>query len=114
MEAQRSLRLNSVILLTDGLVDCDDNDCCAADVCAENVNCLAAPEPQEVLLREQAPADSASFYERVRFLIRDNGVQNFADRNAFDPKYDLLSFLKPTSSTKITKMKSRKNCMKKH
>ncbi|GAV01016.1 hypothetical protein RvY_11793-2 [Ramazzottius varieornatus] len=70
----------------DGLVDCDDNDCCQADVCAENVNCLAAPEPKDVLLREQAPSDSASFYDRVRFLIRDNGVQNFADRDAFDPK----------------------------
>ncbi|OQV15708.1 Teneurin-m [Hypsibius exemplaris] len=70
----------------DGLIDCADNDCCSADVCLNQPECLAMPEPQEVLLREQAPPDTASFFDRVKFLIRENGVQRFVDRDAIDPK----------------------------
>ena len=73
--------------VSDGFIDCADNDCCSADVCSTHINCLASPEPQEVLLREQAPPDTASFFDRVKFLIRENGVQSYVDRNAFDPKY---------------------------
>jgi hypothetical protein len=68
-------------------VDCADNDCCSADLCQAHINCLTSPEPQEVLLREQAPPDTASFFDRVRFLIRENGVQSYVDRTAFDPKF---------------------------
>ncbi|GFO18355.1 teneurin-3 [Plakobranchus ocellatus] len=70
----------------DGMKDCMDPDCCSSPdaVCAQSQYCRASPEPKEVLLRSNAPAPTASFLEKMRFLIETNSVQMDAPRNSFN------------------------------
>ena len=67
----------------DGLLDCMDSECCVFDNCKLSIACQTAPEPKDRLLRKQPPSLSASFYEKVRFLIEDNSVQSFANGKTF-------------------------------
>ena len=73
--------------LTDGLVDCVDPDCCISASCRDSLHCRTAPEPMEILLRKQPPSSSASFYERMRFLIEDNSVQSYATLSSFNQRF---------------------------
>ena len=70
----------------DGLVDCEDSECCTFESCKLSIACQGSPEPKDRLLRKQPPSISASFYEKVRFLIEDGSVQAFADSNSFSEK----------------------------
>jgi len=49
----------------------------------------------EILLRKQPPSSSASFYERMKFLIEDDSVQSYATLSSFNQRFArfLLSFL---------------------
>jgi len=67
----------------DGLIDCMDSECCGFDSCKLTVACQTSPEPKDRLLRKQPPSMSATFYEKMRFLIEDNSVQSFANSNSF-------------------------------
>ncbi len=67
----------------DGLTDCMDSECCGFDSCKLTVACQSSPEPKDRLLRKQPPSLSATFYEKMRFLIEDNSVQSFANSNSF-------------------------------
>ncbi|XP_055682330.1 teneurin-a isoform X2 [Lutzomyia longipalpis] len=62
----------------DGMTDCSDSECCSHPICAEHIMCLASNDPVEVLLRKQPPSVTASFYQRVKFLIEENSVQSYA------------------------------------
>jgi len=77
-------------LLLDGHVDCEDVDCCRQVVCVDSPHCTTAPDPLHILLRKQPPSSTSSFYERVKFLIDDDSVQNYADRNSFDHRSSSL------------------------
>ncbi|CAL1538216.1 unnamed protein product, partial [Lymnaea stagnalis] len=68
----------------DGLVDCLDPDCCTSSTCAKSPYCETAPDPKEILLRNNAPAPTASFLDKMRFLIEENSVQMDAPRNSFN------------------------------
>lgn len=70
--------LLKIRLLLDGMTDCSDSECCSHPVCAEHIMCLASNDPVEVLLRKQPPSVTASFYQRVKFLIEENSVQSYA------------------------------------
>ena len=70
----------------DGLVDCVDPDCCVSASCRDSMDCQTVPEPMEILLRKQPPSSSASFYERVRFLIEDDSVQSYATLSSFNQR----------------------------
>ena len=67
----------------DGLTDCMDPECCSHDVCKSSSACITSPEPKDRLLRKQPPSLSASFFEKMKFLIEDGSVQTFANINAF-------------------------------
>ncbi|XP_011500847.1 PREDICTED: teneurin-a isoform X2 [Ceratosolen solmsi marchali] len=62
----------------DGTKDCSDSECCSQPVCTEHLMCIASKDPVEVLLRKQPPSVTATFYQRVKFLIEDNSVQSYA------------------------------------
>jgi teneurin len=40
--------------------------------------CLASGDPLDVLLRKQPPSVTASFFQRMKFLIEENSVQSYA------------------------------------
>ncbi|XP_055389787.1 teneurin-a isoform X2 [Condylostylus longicornis] len=62
----------------DGMADCSDSECCAHPSCSDHIMCLSSNDPVEVLLRKQPPSVTASFYQRVKFLIEENSVQSYA------------------------------------
>ncbi|XP_026832629.1 teneurin-m isoform X1 [Drosophila erecta] len=68
----------------DGLVDCEDPECCASHVCKTSQLCVSAPKPIDVLLRKQPPAITASFFERMKFLIDESSLQNYAKLETFN------------------------------
>jgi hypothetical protein len=48
--------------------------------------CIASKDPVEVLLRKQPPSVTATFYQRVKFLIEDNSVQSYARIDEYSEK----------------------------
>ncbi|KAJ8676085.1 hypothetical protein QAD02_011871, partial [Eretmocerus hayati] len=62
----------------DGTKDCSDSECCSQPVCSDHLMCIASKDPVEVLLRKQPPSVTATFYDRVKFLIEENSVQSYA------------------------------------
>ncbi|XP_058838920.1 teneurin-a isoform X1 [Topomyia yanbarensis] len=67
----------------DGMTDCSDSECCTHPMCTEHIMCLASNDPVEVLLRKQPPSVTASFYQRVKFLIEENSVQSYAHMDEY-------------------------------
>ncbi|XP_065093472.1 teneurin-a-like [Ochlerotatus camptorhynchus] len=67
----------------DGMTDCSDSECCTHPICAQHIMCLASNDPVEVLLRKQPPSVTASFYQRVKFLIEENSVQSYAHMDEY-------------------------------
>ncbi|XP_052564667.1 teneurin-m isoform X3 [Culex pipiens pallens] len=68
----------------DGLVDCEDPECCSSHSCKTSQLCVSAPKPIDVLLRKQPPAITASFFERMKFLIDEGSLQNYAKLETFN------------------------------
>lgn len=66
------------LLHLDGMTDCSDSECCLHLVCKDHIMCISSNDPVDVLLRKQPPSVTASFYQRVKFLIEDNSVQSYA------------------------------------
>ncbi|XP_063706613.1 teneurin-a isoform X5 [Culicoides brevitarsis] len=67
----------------DGMTDCSDSECCAHPSCTDHIMCLASNDPVEVLFRKQPPSVTASFYQRVKFLIEENSVQSYAHMDEY-------------------------------
>lgn len=75
----------------DGLVDCEDPECCSNRLCSSSQLCVSSPKPIDILLRKQPPAITASFFERMKFLIDEGSLQNYARQETFNERYvDLL------------------------
>lgn len=70
----------------DGLVDCEDPECCSNHLCRSSQLCVAAPKPIDILLRKQPPAITASFFERMKFLIDEGSLQNYARQETFNER----------------------------
>lgn len=70
----------------DGMTDCSDSECCSHQACADHIMCLASNDPVEVLLRKQPPSVTASFYQRVKFLIEENSVQSYAHMDEYSER----------------------------
>ncbi|XP_045480143.1 teneurin-m isoform X2 [Harmonia axyridis] len=68
----------------DGLKDCEDPECCSSPHCEKNQHCYVAPKPLDILLRKQPPAITASFFERMKFLIDEDSLQNYARQGSFN------------------------------
>ncbi|CAL4063225.1 unnamed protein product [Meganyctiphanes norvegica] len=68
----------------DGLVDCADAECCSTSDCQQSSLCLTSVEPIDILLRKQPPAVTASFFQRMRFIVEEGSVQIYAKGAAFN------------------------------
>ncbi|WKX99660.1 hypothetical protein Q1695_014493 [Nippostrongylus brasiliensis] len=67
----------------DGLVDCDDPECCSSTECSREAVCAAVPMPVDVLLRLPT-VQNANFFQRVSFIIRNDSVQSYSDHSQFN------------------------------
>lgn len=83
---KKCLNINEILKLLDGLVDCEDPECCASHVCKSSQLCVSAPKPIDVLLRKQPPAITSSFFERMKFLIDESSLQNYAKLETFNER----------------------------
>ncbi|KAL4707465.1 hypothetical protein ACJJTC_000109 [Scirpophaga incertulas] len=68
----------------DGLIDCEDPECCHNIACKSSQLCVSSPKPTDILLRKQPPAITASFFERMKFLIDEGSLQNYAKQETFN------------------------------
>ncbi|XP_037506639.1 teneurin-m isoform X6 [Rhipicephalus sanguineus] len=68
----------------DGLTDCADSECCSHKACTKNPLCFSSSDPLDILLRKQPPAVTASFFQRMQFLIEEDSVQSYAKKEAFN------------------------------
>ncbi|CAH1776702.1 unnamed protein product [Owenia fusiformis] len=68
----------------DHMVDCYDPDCCMAAACMDSTHCSTSPDPMEILLRKQPQSSTASFYDRMKFLIEDESLQKYATLTSFN------------------------------
>ncbi|XP_030767229.1 teneurin-m isoform X3 [Sitophilus oryzae] len=68
----------------DGLSDCEDPECCTSPACKSSQLCVSSPKPIDILLRKQPPAITASFFERMKFLIDEGSLQNYARQETFN------------------------------
>uniref|UniRef100_A0A6I8PGC2 Teneurin transmembrane protein 4 n=1 Tax=Ornithorhynchus anatinus TaxID=9258 RepID=A0A6I8PGC2_ORNAN len=74
----------------DGLGDCLDPDCCLQPLCQSDALCRGSPDPLDLL--QQAPGPAAppslrSFYDRVRFLVGQDGTHNVPGDDPFDGRH---------------------------
>ncbi|GBM06570.1 Teneurin-a [Araneus ventricosus] len=67
----------------DGLVDCADSECCYKGQCQDSLMCMSSPDPLDILLRKQPPAVTASFYQKMKFLIEEQSVQSYAHKDEY-------------------------------
>lgn len=56
-------------------------------VCEGKQLCFSATDPQDILLRKQPPPVTASFFQRMQFLIEEESVQSYAHKVAFNDRY---------------------------
>lgn len=77
---------NNKFEISDGLVDCEDPECCLHESCRNSQLCVAAPKPIDILLRKQPPSITASFFERMKFLIDEGSLQNYARQETFNER----------------------------
>ncbi|CAG0893363.1 unnamed protein product [Cyprideis torosa] len=76
--------LEPSVFVPDGLIDCQDPECCPDPACKPSQLCLTSPEPTDVLLRKPAPHMTATFFEKMRFIIEDQSIQSYASNKAFN------------------------------
>ncbi len=79
-------QLNTFGLFSDGLVDCQDSECCLAPRCESDSLCQTVLDPQAVLISRQAPAPSASFHQKMKFLVEPDSVQQYPDLSLFNER----------------------------
>ncbi|XP_034250662.1 teneurin-m isoform X4 [Thrips palmi] len=68
----------------DNLIDCQDPECCMSPQCRSSQTCITSPKPIDILLRKQPPAITASFFERMKFLIEEGSLQRYAKQDALN------------------------------
>lgn len=81
-----SLPFTRQVVFADGLLDCEDPECCSNHICRSSQLCVSAPKPIDILLRKQPPAITASFFERMKFLIEEGSLQNYARQESFNER----------------------------
>ena len=75
----------SRLLSSDSLIDCQDPDCCSDPKCVNNHLCYTVEDPESIVRSNKSSIDLTNFWERIRFLVSDAGIQRYAQINHFDP-----------------------------
>ena len=70
----------------DGLTDCEDPECCEKPNCKQSQLCMTVDRPINILLQRQPPASTASFFQKMRFIIEEGSLQRYADNTAFNER----------------------------
>ncbi|KAF2367723.1 EGF-like domain [Trinorchestia longiramus] len=70
----------------DGLTDCEDSECCSSSPCARSNHCYSSHDPIDILLRKQPPAVTASFFQKMRFIVEEGSLQTYAKQAAFNQR----------------------------
>ncbi|XP_055927054.1 teneurin-m-like isoform X4 [Argiope bruennichi] len=78
----------------DGLIDCADSECCYKGQCQDSLMCMSSPDPLDILLRKQPPAVTASFYQKMKFLIEEQSVQSYAHKDEYSESQFWSAFVK--------------------
>ena len=55
--------------------------------------CATVARPIDILLQRQPPASTASFFQKMRFIIEEGSLQRYAKNTAFNERYDKKIFL---------------------
>ena len=75
-----------IIPCSDGLVDCEDPECCWSEACGGSQYCSTVPSPVSVLQKTSVVVSPfAPFFERYKFLVLPGSLQKFAKLKDFDP-----------------------------
>ena len=82
----------------DGLIDCQDPECCESSVCKSSQLCATVARPIDILLQRQPPASTASFFQKMRFIIEEGSLQRYAKNTAFNERL-VKNKKKPFSKT---------------
>ncbi len=77
---------HSFLSLADGLTDCEDPECCGRPECRSSPLCSTVPQPRDILLQRQPPAATASFFQKMRFIIEEGSLQRYAKNTAFNER----------------------------
>lgn len=86
----------TLLLLSDGLIDCVDPDCCEQLSCGSDPLCHGSADP--LVLLQQGPASTIaapsptsthtqSFYQRIRFLLGKAATHTLPGDVPFDTRY---------------------------
>ncbi|VDO35068.1 unnamed protein product, partial [Onchocerca flexuosa] len=62
----------------DGLIDCEDSECCTDNSCSSSQMCVTVIQPRDVLLKV-IPTVNGNFYQQIKFLVQRDSVQRYAD-----------------------------------
>jgi hypothetical protein len=74
-------------VFSDGLTDCEDPECCAlSSACKASQLCQTVPKPIDILLQRQPPAATATFFQKMRFIIEEGSLQRYAKNSAFNER----------------------------
>ena len=77
---------NCLHTFLDGLTDCEDPECCEKPSCKQSQLCMTVDRPINILLQRQPPASTASFFQKMRFIIEEGSLQRYADNTAFNER----------------------------
>ncbi|CAG2163482.1 unnamed protein product [Oppiella nova] len=56
----------------------------------QSLMCITSPDPLDILLRKQPPAVTASFYQKMKFLIEESSVQSYAHKDEYSESHQSL------------------------
>ncbi len=78
-----------IYFILDGLVDCEDPECCLSSVeCRTKQLCTSVEDPATLVnVDSDAKKHRHSFWERIKFLVHETkGIQRYAKIASFDTK----------------------------
>ena len=75
--------------------DCEDPECCEQDVCSGKQLCTFVEDPKvlmkNVTEQERRVKTAPSFWERIKFLVSENGIQRYVVESLIEERYILFS-----------------------
>ncbi len=76
------VQIQPLLLFSDGLIDCEDPECCASDHCKGKLLCMTVQDPTTI----ENHGPFSSFWDRIKFLVGARGIQRYAQLSVFDSR----------------------------